>query len=928
LAARISRADGGSFLFVGYRGVGKTSLANAVVRAVASRLEAGQDGHEPAILIDLSFAITRPIPPANLLYQMINGIRLELVRRGLFAHLPLNLRQELDLAGLRTAANLTRKGEDQKSSDIGLTIGSLPYMTKIKLGSTQSSRQMFESVLLPYEQSSAEQDLIRVARALSDNDSIRYGWLQKTWSRLRSKRRPQRLRLMFIFDELDKLDQTSDQTAISSFNDTLRDLKSLLTTSGVTFLFVAGQEIHRSWEEDTEKGDSIYESIFSHLEYVPLISNIGELLCAQLLHSRPEFGEDPRALQDFKDYLAYSGRGIPRRTLRAFQHLVHIDSTGRASLIFSDLDLRRFRCLAQLEKCLKDAELALLALRGGRREPDRADNDRLALRHLADWVIERGQTLFGMAEITDACARLDRVIAPRRDMIGLVARELVRALVNEGFLETASKAAASLDVIIDDAALIEKWRMPRRRLIELGRDLEASASEYGSGERIGSKYLITRTIRRGATGTIYEATDTFTDRTVAVKCFLPGFSDDDEVTARLNRNEMTIMSHLNHPAIPMLLNSALNGHQRYLVMEIAPGVPFDSLLSNAKRLKWEIAVELTREVLNVLSYVHKQGIIWGDLKPSNIMVEKDGEVRLLDFGAARFAKAEKNEIPIIGTRKFMAPECLAGSRPSVSSDIYAAGVLLFQATTGIFPFVGDEIRELLDEHQHARPIPPGSVVEMPEELERTILRCLAYEPGARFTTADELLAALPEGAPEQARADIHRMVLAAPIAEGRASPATVGPSPYDEAAGSVESDDFATPPGDTGADWIRDADDGALVAVFSKSSPIQHTHNLILDIIEPGRRQYLLLKSASAQMGRSPDNDIVISDPIVSRYCGRFDCRDGAWFVSALNSRNSMLVDGNTILGECQITDGTIIQIGMTRIRIGGPKNRQQPPDP
>jgi hypothetical protein len=105
---------------VGYRGVGKTGLVNAIVDAVAARMLSGQDRSEPAFLVCLPFALTRYIPPANLLHQIINGIRLELIRQGLFDRIVPNLRRELDLAAMRTVANLTGNGEDQRTTKLGL----------------------------------------------------------------------------------------------------------------------------------------------------------------------------------------------------------------------------------------------------------------------------------------------------------------------------------------------------------------------------------------------------------------------------------------------------------------------------------------------------------------------------------------------------------------------------------------------------------------------------------------------------------------------------------------------------------------------------------------------------------------------------------------------------------------------------------------
>ena len=356
---------------------------------------------------------------------------------------------------------------------------------------------------------------------------------------------------------------------------------------------------------------------------------------------------------------------------------------------------------------------------------------------------------------------------------------------------------------------------------------------------------------------------------------------------------------------------------------------------------------LMQEILAVLSYIHTQGVIWGDLKPSNIVVESSKMVRLLDFGAARFINGqnERDDIPVIGTPQFMAPECLEGARSSVLSDIYAAGVLAYQMTTGVLPFVGDSMREVLNEIRSKAPIPPTSLSEMPRELELTILRCLEIDPEHRFQTVKELSFALPKGASDHVSEVIRTMVSSQPPRESRrmSTQAATQPVPGMEperipetmsAPPSAPSSEpvIAIPPSqailfgggpgvDRKHDWPRNE---SRILVYSKASDVQADSELSLDTIEPSRRQFLLVKGISARIGRSSDNEIRIEDDLVSRYHARFEFHSGTWLIRALNSLNDIVIDGIPVHECCEIGPHTVIHMGRTRIRINAANGAQE----
>ena len=420
LATRIARADGGAFLLVGYRGVGKTSLAKAVVKAIAKQIRAIGNDPYPTQLLDIWFALARPIPPADLLYQVINGIRLELARRGQLSQFKTSLQKELELAVMRTAATLTQKGEDHTKSNLGLST-TWHRLPKITMGWSREHRAAFEHAFLPYDQSSAEQDVIRLAKALGDDRSLRNSIFRRLLGPLWLGRKLTKLRLMFVFDELDKLDENG---GVEAFEAILSELKTLLTTSGVTFLFVGGRGLLDAWEKDVGRGDSIYQSVFSHFDYVPPIWNSNDQFLDRLIRpaqvaqgslgafkkslaflgcglplTQPAPGEQG-PLDAFKKYLAFHGRGVPRLMLTHLHEFVQVKDNGELQVEFDEFDERSFRCVAALEEALSSAEEKQLEIRGWRRASvrhGRHDRDALALRYLTDWVLDRGNEPFSMS---------------------------------------------------------------------------------------------------------------------------------------------------------------------------------------------------------------------------------------------------------------------------------------------------------------------------------------------------------------------------------------------------------------------------------------------------------------------------------------------------------------------------------------------------
>ena len=355
LVQRLQFSDGGSFLITGYRGVGKTSFVNRVIATLEQRVAVLH------VLINLS----RPLQPAELMHLIIRSIYDRLVEKNWYGRLGERLQSELTLAYQRTSANVVRKLSDnwERSLELGgLKLPGLRLPFTPKLAGKRSRSIDLETSFLAYDDKAAEHDVIAISLALSQGIEPAVTKWRKLWDRVRGSRTPRMpMKIVFVFDEMDKLDDpdSPDERARSAVDEMLASLKTLFTTSGICFLFVAGKDLHDRWLKDLWRGDSIYESVFSYDKYLPCMWNDVDGLCGQLasLTSAPaaagaSLEQAQLVFANFKHYLRFRGRGIPRRILRAFNELV-VWHESLPLLAFTNEDLRRVTFYAQLNQTLE-----------------------------------------------------------------------------------------------------------------------------------------------------------------------------------------------------------------------------------------------------------------------------------------------------------------------------------------------------------------------------------------------------------------------------------------------------------------------------------------------------------------------------------------------------------------------------------------------
>lgn len=262
------------------------------------------------------------------------------------------------------------------------------------------------------------------------------------------------------------------------------------------------------------------------------------------------------------------------------------------------------------------------------------------------------------------------------------------------------------------------------------------------GETIGD-YQVVRALGAGGMGAVFEVRHLISDRTEAMKILLPNFEENRDLAERFLR-EIRLQASLSHPAIATLHTALRHNNQLLMVMEYVHGESLDIILRN-KGLDVPASVEVLIQLLNALAYAHSRGVIHRDIKPANIMLLPDRRVKLLDFGIARpFLDSQLTQTGFaIGSLHYMSPEQLRGLPVDGRTDLYSAGVLLYQMTTGKRPFSGDDAYSVMKAQIEQVPVPPESLnPAVSRELSLIIGRALSKDPAQRFQRAEDFVQAL------------------------------------------------------------------------------------------------------------------------------------------------------------------------------------------
>ena len=285
--------------------------------------------------------------------------------------------------------------------------------------------------------------------------------------------------------------------------------------------------------------------------------------------------------------------------------------------------------------------------------------------------------------------------------------------------------------------------LARRVTPRLGRSHRRQALDNLIGRDLGA-YQIRERLGTGGMATVYKAYHPALRRDVAIKILAPHLVGDPFCRARFQREAHTI-ARLEHRAILPIYDVGEEDGLFYLVMRYVDGGTLDDLIVG-QPLPIERAVRLIGQVAEALAHAHRQGVIHRDIKPANILIDRDGNVLLADFGIAKLVD-ETRQLTSTGTRLgtavYMAPEQVLGHGIDGRTDIYALGIVLYEALTGACPFMADELLTLALMHVRGAVRPPSLLnPAIPPALDRLIGWALAKNPAERFQTAESMAAAL------------------------------------------------------------------------------------------------------------------------------------------------------------------------------------------
>jgi serine/threonine-protein kinase len=224
------------------------------------------------------------------------------------------------------------------------------------------------------------------------------------------------------------------------------------------------------------------------------------------------------------------------------------------------------------------------------------------------------------------------------------------------------------------------------------------------GQLIGNRYLIERQLASGGMATVYLAMDQRLDRQVALKVIHPHLSNDAEFQAKFVLEAKTA-AKLSHPNLVNVFDQGTDGQITYLVMEYVPGITLRDALREYGPLPALRALEMLAQILAGLAAAHSSGILHRDLKPDNVLLADDGRVKLGDFGLAREISAHTSTGDLVGTIAYLSPELVTRGQADARSDVYAAGILLYELLTGRQPFEGEKAVQIA--YQHANSTVPA-----------------------------------------------------------------------------------------------------------------------------------------------------------------------------------------------------------------------------
>jgi len=755
LADRLVYSQGGAFLITGFRGVGKTTFVHYALQLIRSQKKTYSPGNTEFELLDVWINLSRPIEPSQLMHLIIRHLYLRLKEVNLLQKIDPGLRDELEVAFLRTSFEISSKAleSEERNREVGFGYQPVKWLGLEffgKLESSKTTKHSRENALqyLPYDDRAAEFDIAKFARKLAWGLSESSGrWerfvhlllKRKAWDGRRKK-----VKVVFVFDELDKLAKYSHDGS-DVLESLLESLKGVFTSNQFSFVFIAGKEVYQRWTEDVARGDSIYESIFAYDFYVPCLWKEQEEFVQKCLAESLQKPEVHSPTWHLTRFLQYRGRGVLRRMLRELNNCVTWEN-DRPKVSVPPKHRGLIGVYSKLQEILTE-KTELFGSDIDRIDQARWDRWRLGLYYTLDWILATRGEPFSAANVKAAAENLKLGSIAEWVSREDYALRIIQMLLDRGFLQPAVN---NLTVIDFSNLEPRKYRLSEwvALALEVAADSVPEPDDAPQPQsqppsmskavlerkRIG-KYRIDNLIGRGGMGAVFRCVSP-EGVTCAVKILFQRIDQDDKSNKERFEHEIRVLSALRHPNIVKIIEHGTDDGQLFVVMEFVDGEPLDTLLNRIKKCDQEFAIQIARIAAETFSYVHGQGITRNDIKPSNMILTSTGQVKLVDFGIAAFLGDSKNTATnpniVVGTLRYLSPERINARPPTPQSDIFSLGAVLYELITGQNPFDGEDFYSIAMNILKRDPIPPSRLVSVNAELDEIVMRSLAKDPAERF----------------------------------------------------------------------------------------------------------------------------------------------------------------------------------------------------
>ena len=263
------------------------------------------------------------------------------------------------------------------------------------------------------------------------------------------------------------------------------------------------------------------------------------------------------------------------------------------------------------------------------------------------------------------------------------------------------------------------------------------------GKMLDNRYEILERIGTGGMAIVYKAKCHRLNRLVAIKILKSDLAQNEEFRRRFNAESQAV-AQLSHPNIVSVYDVSRGGDMEYIGMELIDGITLKQYMEKRGQLNWRESLHFITQIMRGLSHAHSRGIIHRDIKPQNIMVLRDGSVKVADFGIACLAdSAQTLTQEALGSVHYISPEQARGDRPDARSDIYSSGVVLYEMLTGRLPFEGESAVAVAIQHLSSIPLAPREInPDIPEQLELICMKAMAPDLEHRYQSADAMIADL------------------------------------------------------------------------------------------------------------------------------------------------------------------------------------------